>query len=127
MSEKYTQARESRILVVDDNRDITRATQILLEVLGHTVRVAHDGPTALRIAIEFRPDLVLLDLGLPLMDGFEVARELRKQPGGTALQIIAISGWGDEATRIRSTAAGFDQHWLKPIGLDDLNRYFAKR
>lgn len=125
--EERTQTRERRILVVDDNPDITSGMQMLLEILGHQARVAHDGTTALRLAIEFRPDLVLLDLGLPQMDGFEVARELRKQPGGSAIQIIAVSGWGDEASRARSAAAGFDQHWLKPIGLDDLVRYFAKR
>jgi CheY-like chemotaxis protein len=109
-----------RVLVVDDHRDVTRALQSLLEILGQDVRVASDGASALQLAAEFQPDLVLLDLGLPRMDGYEVARRLRAQPGGTTIELIAISGWGDAGARARSLAAGFDQHWHKPIGLKEL-------
>lgn len=115
-----------RVLVVDDNPDIILGMQMLLDHLGHEVRSALDGATALRIATNFLPQLVLLDLGLPTMDGFEVARELRKQPAGPGMQIIAVSGWGDDRSRERSTAAGFDGHWLKPVGLKELNQYFAE-
>ena len=110
----------SRVLVVDDNHDITLSLEMLLDMLGQDARVAHDGPTALAIAQEFRPDIVLLDLGLPGMDGYEVARALRKLPGGAAIRIVALSGWGDPTSRALSAAAGFDQHWLKPIGVAEL-------
>ena len=117
---------QRRVLVVDDNPDITMGMQTLLEVLGHDVRIANRGPDALCIADEVRPDLVLLDLGLPMMDGFEVARELRKHPGGAAIHIIAVSGWGDDKSRERSSEAGCDEHWLKPVGIKELTKYFAK-
>lgn len=115
-----------RVLVVDDNADITTAMSILLTMLGQDVRVAHDGSTALTLAIEYRPDVVFLDLGLPGMDGYEVARKLREQAGGSALTIVAVSGWGDAKSRERSAAAGMDAHWLKPIDLQELRAYFAK-
>ena len=120
-----TRTSRRRVLVVDDNEDIADSLQQILELLQQDVRIAFDGETALRIASEFHPDLVFLDLGLPVMDGYEVARELRMQPGGSAIQIIALSGWGDAKSRARSAAAGFDQHWLKPIALKELRAFFA--
>ena len=114
-----------RVLIVDDNADIVDMMRHILVLLGQEVRVAADGPAALRVAAEFRPDLVFLDLGLPLIDGYEVARRLRSEPGGSALQLIALSGWGDAESRERSTAAGFDQHWLKPIAMAELASFFA--
>jgi CheY-like chemotaxis protein len=104
-----------RVLVVDDSVDITASMRLLLEVLGQEVRVAHDGRNALRIAKETPPDIVFLDLGLPFMDGYEVARALRVQFRAEALTIIALSGRADEKSRELSRAAGIDDHWLKPI------------
>ena len=115
-----------RVLIVDDNTDITASMQMVLEILGQDVRVAGDGPTALEEVERFRPALVLLDLGLPEMDGYEVARRIRAQAGGAAIEIIAISGWGDDASRTLSAAAGCDQHWLKPISFDDLRKHLAR-
>src|SRR5689334_2174310 len=81
-----------RVLVVDDNIDITESLVELLSLLGHDVRSANSGPAALAIALAFCPDLVLLDLGMPDMDGYEVAGKLREQPGGAAIKIVAVSG-----------------------------------
>jgi PAS domain S-box-containing protein len=109
-----------RILVVDDNADAREALQYLLEEDGHDVRSAGDGPTALEEARRFQPEVVLLDIGLPGLDGYEVARALRKEPGGEAAFIVAVSGYGLAEDRARSRAAGFDQHLLKPVSPERL-------
>jgi CheY-like chemotaxis protein len=113
-----------RVLIVDDNRDVTASMRMVMDRFGQDVRIAHDGPSALTVANDFRPDLVFLDLGLPGMDGYEVARRLREQPGGGNIEIIAVSGWGDQKARELSAAAGVDQHWLKPLTVDDLEKCF---
>jgi signal transduction histidine kinase/CheY-like chemotaxis protein len=104
-----------RVLVVDDNEDAREALRFLLEDEGHRVRTAGDGPDALREAEAFRPEIVLLDIGLPGMDGYEVARRLRTQPGSRDARIVAVSGYGQAEDRERSRAAGFDDHLLKPV------------
>jgi signal transduction histidine kinase/ActR/RegA family two-component response regulator len=115
-----------RVLVVDDNRDAADSLGVLLDVLGYDVRVAHDGNAALEAVGRFEPVLVLLDLGMPEMDGYEVARRLRAGPGGHALVIVALTGWGQEEDRQRSRAAGFDHHLVKPTDIDALQRLFAE-
>ncbi len=104
-----------RILVVDDNEDAAAGLSLLLELDGHDVRAAHDGAAALRVSEEFAPDIVILDIGLPGMDGYEVARRLRARPDGSHTTIIALTGYGLEEDRRRSFAAGFDHHVVKPI------------
>lgn len=104
----------SRILVVDDNQDAANTLDSLLQSLGHTTQVAFDGPAALQAAEEFHPDVVLLDIGMPGMNGYDVARRLRSQPG-QHLKIIAITGWGSDEDRARSRDAGFDRHLVKPV------------
>jgi signal transduction histidine kinase len=104
-----------RVLVVDDNEDAREALRFLLEDEGHRVRTAGDGPDALREAEAFHPEVILLDIGLPGMDGYEVARRLRKQPGSRDARIVAVSGYGQAEDRERSRAAGFDDHLLKPV------------
>jgi PAS domain S-box-containing protein len=104
-----------RILVVDDNVDAATTLDVLLRSLGHDTRVAHDGMTALDIAREFRPEVILLDIGMPGLDGYEVARRLRAMNHGQTFRIVAISGWGQEADRTRSKEAGFDLHLVKPV------------
>ena len=109
-----------RVLVVDDNVDAAAMLDMLLRSLGHETRVAHDGIAALRVAGEFRPDIVLLDIGMPGLDGYEVARRLRSLAKDRRLRIVAVTGWGQEADRLLSREAGFDLHLVKPVDATDL-------
>jgi len=104
-----------RILVVDDNRDSAESLSLLLQTLGNDVRTAHDGLEAVELAKEQQPELVLLDLGLPGLNGYEVAREIRRLPWGKGTVLIALTGWGQEEDRRRSAEAGFDHHLVKPV------------
>jgi CheY-like chemotaxis protein len=115
-------AEGARILVVDDNVDSADSMAILLSLDGHEVRVAFDGPTALAAAAEFSPQAVLLDIGLPGMDGYEVARRLRERTENRNILLVAITGYGQDEDRIRSKEAGFDHHLVKPVDPDILSR-----
>ncbi len=108
-----------RVLVVDDNTDAAAMLDLLLRSLGHETRIAHEGGEALRAAEEFRPDIVLLDIGMPGLDGYEVARRLRRQ-SPRPLRIVAVTGWGQDADRQRSAEAGFDLHLVKPVDANEL-------
>ncbi|TFW24196.1 ATP-binding protein [Duganella callida] len=105
------------ILVVDDNEDAARALGEGLELLGHTVRVVFNAPDALALAPQFRPQIGLLDIGLPGMDGYELAMRLREQPGAGALHLFAVTGYGQDADRQQALAAGFESHLTKPVDL----------
>ncbi len=107
-----------RVLIVDDNRDAAMLVAELLRDVGHEVSVAHDGPEALSLARERAPDVAILDLGLPVMDGFELADRLRDLPAPPRL--IALTGYGQKGDRARTRAAGFDAHLVKPISSDVL-------
>ena len=109
-----------RVMVVDDNRDAARTLEMLLRSLGHDTRVVYNGNDALRLAPGFRPDVVLLDIGMPDLDGYEVARRLRAMGDVGNARIIAITGWGQEADRLRSSEAGFDLHLVKPVDPTEL-------
>jgi signal transduction histidine kinase len=109
-----------RVLVVDDNVDSAESLSVVLALEGHKTKTAHDGPSALELARAFRPQVTLLDLGLPGMSGYEVARELRKQPGGRKAKLIALTGYGQEEDRRKSREAGFDHHLTKPVDYDAL-------
>ncbi len=109
-----------RVLVVDDNEDAVESLAMLLRMSGHSVQVAHDGASAIELAETARPDVVVLDLGMPRMSGFEVARWLRRQPWGADVRLIAVTGWGQEEDRRRSREAGFDRHLTKPVDPDEL-------
>jgi PAS domain S-box-containing protein len=109
-----------RILVVDDNRDAADLLADTLNLLGHSVRTAYDGPSALDAARAFAPELALVDIGLPVMDGYEVARRLRRIDGLRHVQIVAVTGYGQNADRTASADAGFDDHLVKPIAADQL-------
>jgi CheY-like chemotaxis protein len=111
------------VLIVDDNRDITQTLALLLEHYGHTVAVAHDGPTALTMAEETDPQVILLDVGLPGMDGYEVARRLRKDPRWQSVAIAAITGYGRDEDRLLAQSAGFNKHFTKPVDIEVLNDY----
>jgi PAS domain S-box-containing protein len=108
-----------RVLVVDDNVDAARMLHELLARLGHQAAVAHDGAAALVVASAFLPDVAVLDIGLPVMDGYELARRLRAQRGDP-LRLIAVTGYGQDADRLRAQAAGFDHHLIKPIAVESL-------
>lgn len=115
-----------RILVVDDNRDAAESLAMMLELEGHQVQTAEDGYVALGLVRGFRPRVVLLDIGLPGMDGYQVARRLREDPEMTGLRIIAISGYGSDEDRELSRAAGFDCHLVKPVDPERLNDVLAE-
>jgi PAS domain S-box-containing protein len=117
---KLQAAHRGRILVVDDNADAAATLGEALEHVGYQVAVAHDGPTALRIAAEFEPDVALLDLGLPVMDGYELAEHLNAQRHGDRPHLVAVTGYGQDADRRSSARAGFERHLVKPIDLDVL-------
>jgi CheY-like chemotaxis protein len=117
-SEPRTPGARLRVLVVDDNVDAAQSLALLLDVLGHEAQVAHDGREALRLARVAPPDLVLLDIGLPGMDGYETCRALRA--AGLRARIIAFTGYGGDVDRRRSSDAGFDAHLSKPLEVDKL-------
>jgi CheY-like chemotaxis protein len=114
-----------RILVVDDNHDVADSLGMLLQLLGYDVRVVHDGPSALATISSYQPSVVLLDIGMPGMDGYEVARHVRKQPEFKDLPLIALTGWGQEEDRHRSKEAGFNHHLVKPVDPDRLEQVLA--
>jgi CheY-like chemotaxis protein len=109
-----------RILVVDDNRDGADSMAMMLRARGDEVLTAYDGVEALQVADRFRPDVVLLDLGLPVLDGIQACRRLRARPGGDAMLIVAQTGWGQAEDRRRTREAGFDRHIVKPGDPDEL-------
>ncbi len=109
-----------RVLVVDDNIDAARSLAMMLRAMGHQAAVAHDGPSAIETSAKFEPNLVLLDIGLPGMDGYAIVQRLRTLPEGEGLKIAALTGYGEEQDRRRSREAGFDYHFVKPLALPTL-------
>jgi CheY-like chemotaxis protein len=109
--------RPYRALIVDDGIDAAVSLSLLLELDGHTTALAHDGVAALKAAVEFNPDIVLLDLGLPGMDGYEVARAIRRQPELGNPLLVAVTGWDAPEDRLRAKQAGFDEHLTKPVDI----------
>ena len=116
-----------RILVADDLRDSADSLAKLLQLMGHSVEVAYDGEEALRVAESFRPEVALLDIGMPGLNGFEVCRRMRAQPWGSRMTLIAQTGWGQEEDRRRTREAGFDHHVVKPIDPGALGELFKHR
>ena len=114
-----------RILVVDDNRDSAESLALLLAMLGHETRIAHDGLDALEAAERFRPDVMLLDIGLPKLNGYEACRRIREQAWGRQMMIVALTGWGQDDDRRRSSEAGFDEHLVKPVDYARLTALLA--
>lgn len=114
-----------RILVVDDNLDAASSLAMLLRILGHDTQVAHEGQGALDLAATYRPEIVLLDIGMPKMSGYDVCRRLREQPTGSDMIIVAVTGWGQDADRQKSVEASFDGHMVKPVEPRDLLKLVA--
>jgi PAS domain S-box-containing protein len=114
-----------RVLVTDDNEDAATALALLLTRMGNDVQIAHDGEEALTVAAQFQPDLILMDVGMPRLDGLEVTRRLRKTEWGRRAAIVALTGWGQEADKRRSHEAGADDHLVKPVDPEALQRVLA--
>jgi len=109
-----------KILIVDDNRDAAEILAEALDLSGYQTRVAFDGPSTLAMVDAFKPDVMLVDIGLPVMDGYELARQLRANPGLASARLIAVTGYGQESDRRRALDAGFDEHMVKPLDLERL-------
>ncbi len=120
-----TDFRTRRVLIVDDNRDAAASLGMMLSLLGHEVRTAHDGLEAIELAEAFRPEVILLDIGLPRLNGYDTCQRLREQSWGRGIFIVALTGWGQDDDRRRSQEAGFDYHLLKPVDFAVLERLLA--
>ena len=114
-----------RILIVDDNRDAATSLATLLTLTGNETQTAHDGLEAVEAAAMFRPDVVLLDINLPKLNGYDACRRFRQQPWGKNLVLVALTGWGQEEDRRQSKEAGFDHHMVKPLDLGALMKLLA--
>ncbi len=119
-------AQSERVLVVDDNADAADSVAILLGAAGYDVRVAYSANGALQTAVEYQPHVVLLDIGLPEMDGYEVARHLRQHAELRGTKLIALTGYGQDADRQRSQESGFDYHLVKPVDSGTLQELFER-
>ena len=125
-TQEYSPRSSRRVLVVDDNRDAAESLTMLLRFSGHEVVTAHDGLQALEDAKEFRPELILMDLGMPGMSGYEAAKALRGEPWGAEIVLVALTGWGQEEDRKRTKEAGFDRHLVKPIEFVEVQKLFGE-
>ena len=110
-------ANARKVLVDDDNRDAAQLLTMALSHHGHNVQVAHDGLEGLKLTESFQPQVVLLDIGLPGLNGYEVAKRIRKEPWGSQIFLVALTGWGQAEDQARSEEAGFDKHLVKPVQL----------
>jgi CheY-like chemotaxis protein len=120
-------AQHGRVLVVDDNVDAALTLAEAVRLDGHEVHVAHDGASALELSRSFVPEVVLLDIGLPGIDGYEVVRHLRERPETRGALIVALTGFGQETDRQRALAAGFDDHLVKPVDLETVTTVLRRR
>ena len=102
------------MLIVDDNTDAAKLLAMAVTLMGHEVATAENGQMALDLVPGFRPDVVLMDLGMPVMDGWEAAKRMRAQPGSESIHLVALTGWGQDGDRDKTRAAGFDHHLVKP-------------
>jgi CheY-like chemotaxis protein len=115
-----------RILVADDNRDAANSVALMLRLDGHEVHTAYDGQEAVEAAGWFRPEVVVLDIGMPKLNGYEVCRHIRRQPWGQGIVLIALTGWGQDEDKRRASEAGFDRHLTKPVDPVELERLVAQ-
>jgi CheY-like chemotaxis protein len=115
-----------RILVVDDNHDSALSLAMMLSIMGHETRTAHDGESAVATAESFLPDVVLLDIGLPKLNGYEVAQRIRENTWGQSMFLIAVTGWGQEEDRQRSSEVGLNVHMVKPVEPAALERLLSE-
>jgi CheY-like chemotaxis protein len=118
-------AKRFRILVVDDNHDSALSLAMMLSIMGHDTRTAHDGESAVAMAESFLPEVVLLDIGLPKLNGYEVAQRIREQAWGVSMFLIAVTGWGQDEDRERSSEVGLNVHMVKPVEPAALEKLLA--
>jgi signal transduction histidine kinase len=114
-----------KVLVVDDNKDAAESLTMLLKFSGHEVAVAHDGTEAIEMARSFGPELVLMDIGMPGMNGYDAAKAIRSEPWGKGVVLVALTGWGQEEDRRKTAEAGFDRHLVKPVEFEQVNDLFS--
>ncbi len=124
--EKVAAAIKRRVLVVDDNKAAADMLRLVVKMLGHDVRVASDGQEGVEIAAAFLPEMVLMDIGMPKMNGYEAAQAIRQQSWGRQMMLVALTGWGQDEDRRRTHEAGFDHHFVKPVELLDLQRILGE-
>jgi len=117
--------RRFRILVVDDNHDSALSMAMMLQIMGHDTRTAHDGESAVSTAETFLPEVVLLDIGLPKLNGYEVAQRIREKTWGESMYLIAVTGWGQDEDRQRSSEVGLNLHMVKPVEPAALEKLLA--
>ena len=117
--------RRFKILVVDDNHDSALSLAMMLSIMGHETRTAHDGESAVLMAETFLPEVVLLDIGLPKMNGYEVAQRIREKSWGASMYLIAVTGWGQDEDRQRSSEVGLNLHMVKPVEPSALEKLLA--
>ena len=115
-----------RVLIVDDNEDAATTLGRLLTLLGREVRVVHDGPRAIAEVVRFEPRVILMDLGMPGMDGLETAKHIRARAAGDDIILIALTGWGQDQDRQRTEDAGFSAHLVKPVNIDQLESVLGR-
>ncbi|MBY0494185.1 MAG: response regulator [Cyanobacteria bacterium] len=120
-----TTPKHFKILIVDDNHDSALSMAMMLSIMGHDTRTAHDGESAVDTAESFLPEVILLDIGLPKLNGYEVAQRIREKPWGTAMFLIAVTGWGQEEDRQRSSEVGLNVHMVKPVEPAALEKLLA--
>ena len=114
-----------RVLVVDDNQDAAESLSLLLDMMGNEAHIAYDGLQALEMAAALKPDIVLLDIGLPVLNGHDTARRMRADSTMDNVVLVALTGWGEAEDRRRSREAGFDYHLVKPVQIEDLEKILA--
>jgi len=117
---------KARILVVDDNRDAAESLQMLLQLIGHDVDVAYDGSEALDLYASAHPDIVFLDIGLPRVSGYDVARNIRDRSRDRNPILVALTGWSSDEDQHRAREAGFDHHMVKPVAYEQLTEFLAR-
>ncbi len=122
-SREAPSSRRVRILVADDNRDAAASLATLLSLDGHEISVAYDGQAALTSAESFRPDVALLDIGMPNLNGYEVAQSIRATAWGRTIMLVAVTGWGQSEDKRRALEAGFDHHFTKPLDLEAFSTF----